>query len=184
MGSKDAHRHRSTRQIGGGAQKALEKVALNGEDGGRAPPAEPPPAKATGWNKRGWDDWKKQDWPTREEVQDLKKKLAEAEQRIANNSYRVQVPEGWYWYCNQYEGGYPNAAQSWYPNPANGYNPAPGYGSSGDRNDKEKKKKKPRSPNASSATKSVRGKSEASSVPTLLDGELETVPEVAKRVRS
>lgn len=164
---------------------ALEKVALNGEDGGRAPPAEPQPAKAS-WNKRGWDDWKRQDWPTREEVQDLKKKLAEAEQRIANNSYRVQVLEGWYWYCNQYEGGYPNAAQSWYPNPANGYNPATGYGSSADKYEKEKKKKKPRSPSQSSATKSARGRSEASSAPTLLvpqDGHMESVPEEATKVR-
>ncbi len=100
---------------------ALEKVELNGDEGGRASaaaePRDPPPHRS--W-KAGWSDsWKNKEWPTKEEVEDLQRRLQAAEQQCANNAWRIQVLEGWYWWCNWNEGGQPYAAQSSQPNPAN-----------------------------------------------------------------
>lgn len=162
-------------QLEAAHQLARQKITENGDDGGRAPAepaqrADPAQPRNSSW-RRGW-----QDWPSRAEMDNLKKRLEVAEERLASESYRIQVLEGWYWWCNQYEGGYPNAAQSWYPNPANGY-----WGSSSAKPAKEKRKKKPRSPSKSSATKSDgRGPSQASSQPTLL---LEAVPEKREKVK-
>ena len=82
-----------------------------------------------------------------------------AEQQLANNAYRVQVLEGWYFWCNQTQGGHPNAAQSWWPNPAN----------SGDGAWRPKREKKPdhRARSLSNVTR-MGSVSEASSAPTVL----------------
>ena len=137
---------------------ALQKVELNGDDGGRAPePRGPPPQRS--W-KKPWDgSWKYKDWPTKEEVQDLQQRLNAAEQQCANNAWRIQVLEGWYWWCNNNESGRPYAAQSSVPNPANSKGPAPRKG--------ESKKAREASP-PSDVTKSPGEFSEVSEAPTLV----------------
>ena len=155
---------------------AMEKVELNGEDEGRAPPEpkDPPrsagPSQSSGWKK--WEDWRSKDWPTREEVKELQDRLVATEQLAANNAYRVQVLEGWYWWCNQNQGGHPNAASSWWANPANS--------SQQPKSKKERRKERQRSP--SNVTKVPDEESEASTktvVPAHLrgDGKSEPIPE-------
>lgn len=85
-------------------------VEENGEDGGRVPePKQPPPAKKQ-WQDKGWSDWRRQDWPTREEVEDLQRRLHAAEQAAANKEWRLQALEHWYWWCNSGSSGSGDAA--------------------------------------------------------------------------
>ena len=140
---------------------ALEKVELNGDDGGRAPePRGPPPEPQRSWKRGAWDDsWKYKEWPTKEEVQDLQRRLQAAEQQCANNAWRIQVLEGWYWWCNANENGQPYAAQSSVANPANSKGKAP-------RKNESKKAREASPP--SDVTKSPGEFSEVSEAPTLV----------------
>eukprot|EP00435_Cladocopium_sp_Y103_P035204 s3895_g9.t1 len=145
---------------------ALEKIALNGDEGGRAPePQNPPPQPPQrAWRRGSWDDsWKQMDWPTRDEVNDLQRRWQAPEQQCSNNAWRIQVLEGWYWWCNQNENGNPYAAASTVPNPANS-KPRPAR-SKGDR-------KNPREASpVSDVTKSPREYSQASEAPTIMPTE-------------
>ena len=82
-----------------------------------------------------------------------------AEQQCANNAWRIQVLEGWYWWCNANENGQPYAAQSSVANPANSKGKAP-------RKNESKKAREASPP--SDVTKSPGEFSEVSEAPTLV----------------